>query len=55
MPRGRDGRDDRVLKELDINIRGETASTIKRRLSGEPGIDRGYEMPRNSRGSRRAS
>ena len=44
-----------MLKELDMNIRGETASTVKRRLLGEPGINRGYEMPRNSRGSRRAS
>jgi hypothetical protein len=34
MPRGRDGRDDRVLKELDTNIRRKIASTVKRRLSG---------------------
>jgi hypothetical protein len=44
-----------VLKELDTNIRGEIASTVKRRLSGELGINRGYKIPRNSRGSRRAS
>jgi hypothetical protein len=49
MPRDRNGRDDRVLKERDINIRGETASTVKRRLSGDLGIDRGYEMPKQQR------
>ena len=55
MPRNRDGRDDRVLKELDINIKEEIVSTVKWHLLEELGINRGYEMPRNSRGSRRAS
>jgi len=41
MPRGRDGGDDRVLKELDINIRGEIAGAIKWCLSGESSTNRG--------------
>ena len=45
-----------MLKELDINIRGKTVSTVKWHLLREPGTNRGYEMPRNglSRGSKRA-
>jgi len=55
MFKGRNSRDNKVFKELDLNIRREIVSTIKRRFSGELDTNRGYEMPRNglSRGSRR--
>jgi len=48
MPRGRDSGDDKVLKELDTNIRGETVSAIKWCLLGESSTNRGNQMFRTS-------
>ena len=41
MPRGRDSGDNRVLKELNINIRGEIVGAIKWCLLGESSTNRG--------------
>jgi hypothetical protein len=41
MLRGRDSRDNRVLKKLDKNIRGEIAGAIEWCLLGESSTNRG--------------
>ena len=48
MLRDRDGKDNRVLKELDMNTKRERTSTVKWCLLRESSTDRGYRMSRSS-------